>query len=97
MAQIIDGKKISAQIREEIAAEVAQMKAEGTAGISIPAMFLMEGYLSRYGLADWAKMRYEGLGKTASDCIECGVCETRCPYNLPIREMLKKSAEGFGG
>ena len=29
MAQIIDGKKISAQIREEIAAEVAQMKAEG--------------------------------------------------------------------
>ncbi|MBO5007042.1 MAG: bifunctional methylenetetrahydrofolate dehydrogenase/methenyltetrahydrofolate cyclohydrolase, partial [Clostridia bacterium] len=30
MAQIIDGKKISAQIREEIAAEVAQMKAEGT-------------------------------------------------------------------
>ena len=35
MAQIIDGKKISAQIREEIAAEVAQMKAEGTVGISI--------------------------------------------------------------
>ena len=65
-------------------------------GISIPAMFLMEGYLSRYGLADWAKMRYEGLGKTASECIECGVCETRCPYNLPIREMLKTVARKFG-
>ena len=65
-------------------------------GISIPAMFLMEGYLSRYGLADWAKMRYEGLGKTASECIECGVCETRCPYNLPIREMLKTVAQKFG-
>ena len=67
-----------------------------TAGISIPAMFLMEGYLSRYGLADWAKMRYEGLGKTASDCVECGVCETRCPYQLPIREMLKTVASKFG-
>ena len=67
-----------------------------TAGISIPAMFLMEGYLSRYGLADWAKMRYEGLGKTASDCVECGVCETRCPYQLPIREMLKTVANKFG-
>ena len=67
-----------------------------SAGISIPAMFLMEGYLSRYGLADWAIMRYEGLGKTASDCIECGVCETRCPYNLPIREMLKTVASKFG-
>ena len=65
-------------------------------GISIPAMFLMEGYLSRYGLADWAKMRYDGLGKTASECIECGVCETRCPYNLPIREMLKGVAKKFG-
>ena len=67
-----------------------------TVGISIPAMFLMEGYLSRYGLADWAKMRYDGLGKTASECIECGVCETRCPYNLPIRDMLKTVAQKFG-
>ena len=65
-------------------------------GISIPGMFLMEGYLSRYGLADWAKMRYEGMGKTASDCIGCGVCETRCPYQLPIREMLKTVAQKFG-
>ena len=29
MAQIIDGKKISAEIRAEIAAEVKEMKAEG--------------------------------------------------------------------
>ncbi len=66
------------------------------AGISIPGVFLMEGYLSRYGLADWAKMRYEGMGKTASDCIECGICETRCPYQLPIREMMKSVAQKFG-
>jgi len=66
------------------------------AGISIPAVFLMEGYLSRYGLADWAKMRYDAMEKTASDCIGCGVCETRCPYDLPIRQMMKRVAEKFG-
>ena len=67
-----------------------------TAGIAIPMMFLIEGYYSRYHLEDWAKGRYAGMVKTASDCIGCGVCETRCPYNLPIREMLKNVEKVFG-
>ena len=67
-----------------------------TAGINISGVFLMEGYLSRYGLEAWAKERYAAFPKKASDCIECGVCESRCPYNLPIREMLKNAAQKFG-
>ena len=67
-----------------------------TVGIVIPNMFVFEGYLERYGLADWARGRYEAQAKTASDCIGCGVCESRCPYNLPIREMLKHTAQAFG-
>ena len=67
-----------------------------TVGIVIPNMFVFEGYLERYGLADWARGRYEAQAKTASDCIECGECETRCPYHLPIREMLKHAAKSFG-
>ena len=66
------------------------------AGISIPSVFLFEGYLSRYGLGDWAKERYASIPKHASDCIGCGACEDRCPYHLPIRDMLKKVAEHFG-
>lgn len=27
----------------------------------------------------------------ATNCIECGECEERCPYNLPIREMMKEN------
>ena len=66
-----------------------------TVGINISAVFLFDGYLTRYGLGDWATDRYNSMGKRASDCIGCGVCEARCPYNLPIREMLKKAAERF--
>ena len=67
-----------------------------SAGISIPNVFVFDGYLSRYGLADWAKARYAALDAKASACIECGQCESRCPYHLPIREMLKEVAQHFG-
>ena len=67
-----------------------------TVGINIPGMFLMQGYHERYELQEWSKARYLAMGKKASDCIECGVCETRCPYELPIRDMLKKVRDVFG-
>lgn len=67
-----------------------------SAGISISAVFLMEGYFSRYDLKDWAVKRYMAMDKKASGCIDCGVCETRCPYHLPIRQMMKNAAEKFG-
>lgn len=67
-----------------------------TVGISIPNVFLFQGYLDRYGLGDWAKDRYASMAVKASACIGCGACEKRCPYNLPIREMLKDAAQKFG-
>ncbi len=67
-----------------------------TAGIQIPNVFMMEGYYSRYDLKDWALDRYNAMPKFASDCLECGACEERCPYHLPIREMLKKAAKVLG-
>ena len=66
------------------------------AGINIPSVFLFDGYLSRYGLAGWARERYATLAAKASSCIGCGACEDRCPYNLPIRKMMKTAAEHFG-
>lgn len=62
-------------------------------GIDIPSNFLFVNYLRHYGLADWAKERYSTLKVNASACVKCGLCETRCPYELPIRDMLAKVAE----
>ena len=68
-----------------------------TMGISIPNAFLFHGYLSRYGLEDWARGRYETMPVKAGACVDCGACEERCPYQLPIREMLKKVAVSICG
>ena len=67
-----------------------------TVGINIPSVFLFQGYLDRYGLADWARDRYGAMAVKASACVECGACEPRCPYGLPIRKMLKEAAAKFG-
>ena len=67
-----------------------------TAGISMSGIFVLEGYLNRYGLGNWARARYAALEKKAGDCLGCGVCETRCPYQLPIREMLARCKAEFG-
>ena len=87
------------QIRKELGTSFCRRCnycAPCTVGISIPNAFLFHGYLSRYGLADWARSRYEAMPAKAGDCVECGACEERCPYQLPIREMLKKTAADFG-
>ncbi len=67
-----------------------------TVGIDIPSNFVFRNYLVRYeGLADWARKRFNALNATAKDCIECGECEARCPYDLPIIKMLKEVAIAF--
>lgn len=65
-------------------------------GVNIPANFLLEGYYTRYNLKDWAIQRYEATNGKASECVNCGLCETKCPYDLPIREMLKDVANKLG-
>ena len=67
-----------------------------TAGISISGIFVLEGYLERYGLGDWARQRYAAMDKKAGDCVGCGACEKRCPYELPIRQMLARCRQEFG-
>lgn len=65
-------------------------------GIDIPQMFIFHLQYTRYGLKTAIPERYKGSKVKASACIECGECETRCPYNLPIRERIKQVARDLG-
>lgn len=39
---------------------------------------------------------YKLLKSHAGDCLQCGACETRCPFGVKIRENMKKAAAVFG-
>lgn len=59
-------------------------------GIDISNLFLFHGYYTRYNIKEWSLARYKSAPVKPEACVECGLCESRCPYNLPIREMLKE-------
>ena len=60
--------------------------------IDIPRVFLLDRYYTRYWLGDVAQAGYNELEVPASECIHCGDCEARCPYDLPIPEMLEEAS-----
>ncbi len=62
-------------------------------GLKIPFLFIIQGYYSRYGLQAWALQRLNKLDKSYSDCTACGECLEKCPYQLPIPDMMEQFAE----
>ena len=39
---------------------------------------------------------YKALDRKAGDCVQCGVCETRCPFGVAIRENMCAAKTMFG-
>lgn len=64
-------------------------------GIDIPNIFIYEGYVTKYNLPEYGKLKYDSLPVKATACVRCRKCERKCPYNLPIVNKLKHAAETF--
>ncbi len=73
-----------------------------SANVSIPECFEMYNQGCMFDAPDVAKYNYSFLGGMfgspgfASQCLECGECEEKCPQGISIREQLKKVAAYFG-
>jgi len=63
-------------------------------GINIQLMMGIKTVIKRFGSPDeisWVK----GVVEKARNCTECGDCLPRCPYQLPIPELIKKNLEWY--
>ena len=73
-----------------------------SANVSIPECFEMYNQGCMFDAPDVAQYNYSFLGGMlgspgfASQCLECGECEEKCPQGISIREELKKVAAYFG-
>ncbi|NLJ69156.1 MAG: 4Fe-4S dicluster domain-containing protein [Firmicutes bacterium] len=72
-------------------------------GVNIPLNFRLMNYHRVYGLTEYARGQYQKIGTTeelkgkkAEECIECGICEDKCPQNIEIRKQLKETAAALG-
>lgn len=52
--------------------------------------------LARGKTPETVREHYKSLPHHASECIQCGACEKRCPFQVPIREKMKQAVSVFG-
>lgn len=48
------------------------------------------------GVPETVREHYAALKHHAGECIQCGACETRCPFGVKIRDNMRKAAKVFG-
>ncbi len=62
-------------------------------GVAIPQIMRYDYYLTERNWRSRAVDKYASLGSdaVASACEDCGECEKACPFNLPVRSMLKSA------
>ena len=47
-------------------------------------------------LPETVREHYAVLPHTASECVQCGACEKRCPFQVPVIKNMEEAAKLFG-
>ena len=51
--------------------------------------------LAQNGVPETVREHYRALQVKADACSQCGVCETRCPFEVKVREHMARAREVF--
>ena len=60
-------------------------------GVEIPVILRWDVYHTFYNIKKWTRDQYPKLRTRVNSCTKCGKCEEKCPYKLPVINMLKEA------
>ena len=66
-----------------------------SATIDIARVMRLLASAERYGIGEDGRADYDELSAKASDCVECGDCEERCPFDVEIIAKMRRAVELF--
>jgi len=62
-------------------------------GLNIPLILGLDKYFTFHGIRNWTREVYERLSTKVDSCSKCTDCESKCPYKLPVIQMLTQARE----
>ena len=66
-----------------------------TEGIPISIVMTSSSFAKRAPIEKFFSGTFAETMEKAANCTECGDCEERCPYHLPIREMIAEQVKWY--
>jgi predicted aldo/keto reductase-like oxidoreductase len=63
--------------------------------LDIGTTILCVGFSQWEGVTDWLRGWYADLPVPASECVECGLCEERCPFGVEVMAKMRQAVELF--
>ena len=92
--EIIEKVRTLYQAQHKIPCTACRYCVDGCpAGIPIPDIFALQN--AKLGNEGYDEAAYGNFSATAADCVDCGQCESACPQNLQIRDLLKEVEKSF--
>jgi predicted aldo/keto reductase-like oxidoreductase len=64
-------------------------------GVRIPVMMNIHSFWRRMPAERFFSGRIAQAVESARHCVQCGECEEKCPYDLPVREMLVENSRFY--
>ena len=105
LSYMINAPQLTEELKEYISKEKEELNGDFCRGcgycmpcpaeIQINNCARMSLLLRRAPSENWLKPEVQELMKKIEDCMNCGKCKSKCPYELNTPELLKKNYEDY--